>query len=131
MKHNKSSMGMRIDEIDRLNDKEKIFLVYKIFSVWHSGKIENKGKSFLPSEISINNSHDILKVFLECSKLISDDKVNGIVNKFIKLEFYQKLDFMIYLFDIINDIKLVPTIINDKMDFKKLSDEILKYKLCL
>ena len=121
-------MEKRID-CEKLDEYEKIFLVHKIFDVWGEEKIINDNILFLPSDVKIYNEKDISKIYLICSNMNKCDKVNDIVNKFINLDFYEKLDFMISIFEEINELTIVPNRITDTMDFKDLSNEIKNYKL--
>lgn len=116
-------------KIEELNENEKIFLVHKIFNAWIEGKILNNGILFLPSDLKIYNEVDISKTYLICSKLNQSDLVNDIMNDFLNLEFYKKLDVMIYLFEEINEQVIAPNKITDNYSFKDLSDDIIKYKL--
>ena len=119
---------MELKEIDNLNKYKKVYLTYKIFDYWNKGLIS---ESFLPKDFNINNIEDIIKVYYACSKIEEDNEVNNILEYFINLDFYQKLDFMIYLFDIVNDLRIVPNYIKDNLSLKDLSDIILQYKLHL
>ena len=116
-------------KIEELNENEKVFLVHKIFNAWIEGKILNNGILFLPSDLKIYNEVDISKTYLICSKLNQSDLVNDIMNDFLNLEFYKKLDVMIYLFEEINEQVIAPNKITDNYSFKDLSDDIIKYKL--
>ena len=118
-------------EIDNLNKYQKVYLAYKVFNYWDKGKIFYNDKKLLPDNFGINNIKDILKVYLTCSKIIDDEEVKKIIGYFIKLNIYEKLDFMIYLFDIVNDIDIIPNNIRDNFDLKDLSNKLLEYKLSL
>ncbi len=118
-------------EIDYLNKYQKIYLTYKIFSFWNDGSIIYKDKEILPSDFGINNINDVLKVYLTCSKIREDKCVNKILDYFDKLNIYEKLDFMIYLFDIVNDIDISINYISNDFSLKDLSNKLIEYKLLL
>lgn len=118
-------------EIDYLNKYQKIYLTYKIFSFWNDGSIIYKDKKILPSDFGINNINDVLKVYLTCSKIREDKCVNKILDYFDKLNIYEKLDFMIYLFDIVNDIDISINYISNDFSLKDLSNKLIEYKLLL
>ena len=118
-------------EIDNLNKNQKIYLTYKIFNYWNEGKIVYKKNKLLPISFGINNMESILKVYLTCSRINKDGEVDKVMNDFEKLNIYEKLDFMIYLFDMVNDIELVPNRISNNYSLKDLSNRLLEYKLLL
>ncbi len=118
-------------EIDNLNKYQKVYLAYKIFDYWNKGNIIHKNKKLLPSKFNINNINDILKVYLNCSKINFDEEINTLINYFDKLDIYEKLDFMIYLFDIVNDIDIVPNHLTNNLSLKDLSNKLIEYKLSL
>lgn len=118
-------------EIDNLNIYQKVYLTYKIFDYWDKGKIVYKNKKIVPNDFKLNNIKDIKKVYLKCSKINYDINVNKIMDYFIKLNIYEKLDFLIYLFDIVNDLDIVPNMLTDKFSLKDLSNKLLEYKLTL
>ncbi len=118
-------------EIDNLNKYQKVYLAYKIFNYWNSGNIIYKGKKIIPSEFNISKIEEVLKVYLTCSKIDEDKKVSEIMNYFNKLNIYEKLDFMIYLFDIVNDIEIIPNYITNGFSLKDLSNKLIEYKLSL
>lgn len=118
-------------EIDNLNEYQKIYLTYKIFDYWNNGDIFYKNEKVLPNKFNINNIDDVLKVYLICPKINYDEEVNKLINCFEKLDIYEKLDFMIYLFDIVNDIDIIPNQIKDNLSLKDLSNKLIEYKLSL
>lgn len=118
-------------EIDNLNGYQKVNLAYKIFDYWNKGNIIYNNEKVLPSNFNINNIDNVLKVYLTCSKINYDEEINKLINYFDKLDIYEKLDFMIYLFDIVNDIDIVPNQINDNLSLKDLSNKLIEYKLSL
>lgn len=120
---------MELIKIENLDDNQKIYLTYKIFDYWNKGKIANNDEVFLPEYVDVFNIDDIITVYRICSNVENNDQVDEIVNYFDILSFYEKLDFMIYLFDIVNDIKQIPNYLTDNINLKDLSDRILKYKL--
>ncbi len=120
---------MRLIKIENLNDYQKIYLTYKIFDYWSQGKIKNNKKVFLPKDIEILNINDVIIVYKVCSNIENNEEVDEIIEYFKELDFYSQLDFMIYLFDIVNDIKKVPNYLTDNISLKDLSDKILQYKL--
>lgn len=120
-------MEIIFKEINKLNEYQKVFLTHKIFVYWLKGRIKNKDKLFLPENLNIYNAKDVSKVFLICSKIEYDDKVEIIFKKFKELNFNNKLNFMIYLFNKINSIDIVPTYITYNLNFKDLSDMIKEY----
>ena len=118
-------------EISDLNKYQKVYLTYKIFLYWNSGKIIYNEKPFLPIQFNIIDVESILKVYLSCSKIDNDLKVDNIMNYFKRLNFFEKLDFMIYLFDIVNDINIIPNYLKDGFNLRDLSNKLLDYKLYL
>lgn len=120
---------MELVTIDRLNKYQKVFLTYKVFDYWNKGKIKYSNEVFYPKDIELFNIDDVMKVYLFCSNIKEDNVVDELINYFDKLTFYEQLDFMIYLFDIVNDIKIIPNYITDEVNLKNLSDKILQYKL--
>ena len=124
-------MEIIFKKIDKLNECQKVFLTHKIFDYWLKGRIKNKNKLFLPKELNIYNEEEVSKVFLICSKIKKDIEVINIINEFKELNFNNKLNFMIYLFDEINSIEIVPTYITPNLNFKDLANMIKEYKYSL
>lgn len=120
-----------LKRINKLTDNEKVFLTHKIFDYWLKGRIKNKDKLFLPEQLNIYNSKDVSKVFLICSKIKSNREVSNIFDEFKELDFDSKLNTMIYLFNKINDLDIVPTYITYNLNFKNLSNKINEYRLSL
>ena len=118
-------------EIDNLNKYQKVYLTYKTFNYWNNGNIVYKGKKILPTDFDVININDILKVYLICSKIDSDKCIDKLINHFDKLNIYEKIDFIIYLFDMVNDIDIVPNRLTNNMSLKDLSNKLIKYKLSL
>jgi hypothetical protein len=118
-------------EIDNLNKYQIVYLTYKIFDYWNNGNIIYNNKKILPSEFNIFNINDILKVYLICSKIDKDKYINKIMRYFKKINIYEKLDFMIYLFDMVNDIDIIPNYLTNNLNLKDLSNKLIEYKLSL
>lgn len=112
-------------QIDNLNEYQKVYLTYKIFDYLNSNNIIKLSK------FNITNIENILKVYLTCSKIDYDEEVNNIIKRFNKLNIYEKLDFMIYLFDIVNDIDIVPNYLTNNLNLKDLSNKLIEYKLSI
>lgn len=117
--------------IEKLNKYQRVYLTYKIFDYWGNGEIVYNNKQLLPKDFGIYSVENILKVYLACSKISNDDEVDKIFKYFKGLNIYAKLDFIIYLFDVVNDIDIIPNKIKDNLSLKDLSNKLLEYKLSL
>jgi hypothetical protein len=100
---------------NNLNDSEKYGILLLAIKYWEENGFKiNRNKKIYPKDINFNNSKELI-LELEILNFLINEKTDKVYNMFLSVGDYNKVNFIVEKFLILNDNNIIKLRFNDKL----------------